>query len=124
MTTERKLVFVYGTLKRGCSNHLFLSGQEFLGEARTVPGFSLYDLGSYPGMIATNSTAPEGVTGEVWAVNAPALEKLDQLEGLAEGLYRRVAVPLLPPFADRAVDTYLYARSIADRREIGDTWTG
>ena len=28
-------VFVYGTLKRGGSNHAFLQGQQFLGEGRT-----------------------------------------------------------------------------------------
>ena len=63
------LLFVYGTLKRGCCNHRHLAGQRFVGPARTVPGFTLYDLGGYPGL----APAPEdtaGVAGEIWAVDA------------------------------------------------------
>ena len=43
------LVFVYGTLKRGYSNHHFLAGQAFQGEARTAPGFALFSLGFLAG---------------------------------------------------------------------------
>jgi gamma-glutamylaminecyclotransferase len=118
-----KLIFVYGTLKRGRSNHALLAGQTFLGAARTARGFQLYELSSYPGMVAENTIdTGEGVTGEVWSVDIPTLEKLDQLEGLAEGLYRREIVPLLAPFADRGVEAYLYARSVAGRRALGSTW--
>ena len=61
-------VFVYGTLKRGGSNHAFLGRQRFLGEARTMPGFTLYSLGDYPGMVrAPGDTA--GVTGELWVID-------------------------------------------------------
>jgi len=120
--SARHLVFVYGTLKRGCSNHPVLAGQTFLGEARTAPGYRLHHLGDYPGMI----TAPDdtlGVAGEVWSVDAVALARLDAFEGTAEGLYRREPVKLLPPFADRSVDTYLYARPVADRPLIaGGIW--
>lgn len=119
--TGEKLIFVYGTLKRGCSNHHYLAGQKFLGDARTAPGFQLYDLGGYPGMIASAGDR-EGVTGEIWSVDTSALKKLDALEGLAEGLYRRKPVPVLPPFADRGVEAYLYARSVEALREIGPTW--
>ena len=117
MSTDN-LIFVYGTLKRTCANHHFLSGQTFLGEARTAPGFRLYALDGFPGMVA-KSDDREGVAGEVWSVDAAALVRLDALEGLAEGMYRRERVPLLPPFADRGVEGYLYARSIKGRREVG-----
>src|SRR5689334_7669355 len=103
MSDERKLVFVYGTLKRGGSNHPYLAGQSFVGEARTVPGFRLYELSGFPGMIAMPSDR-EGVAGEVWSVDAAALEQLDALEGVDEGLYRREPVPLVAPFADKTVE--------------------
>jgi gamma-glutamylaminecyclotransferase len=122
--TARTLVFVYGTLKRGGSNHSFLASQNFLGEARTAPGFRLYDLGGYPGMIARTAPGDTGVTGEVWSVDAPTLARLDRLEGIAEGLYRRERIALLPPFADQPVETYFYARSVAHAPELGDTWSG
>jgi gamma-glutamylaminecyclotransferase len=120
MSTE-KLVFVYGTLKRGCANHHFLSDQKFVGDARTAPGFRLYNLGGYPGMVA-QSDDQDGVSGEVWSVDTAALVRLDGLEGLAGGVYRREVVPLLPPFADRGIEGYVYARSIAGRRDVGGVW--
>jgi len=116
--SKETFVFVYGTLKRGGSNQHYLAGQKFIGVARTPPGFRLFDLGEYPGMIAKTDDR-DGVSGEVWSVEADCLEHLDLLEGIAEGLYRREPVPLLPPFADHKVETYLYARSVAGLRDLG-----
>jgi gamma-glutamylcyclotransferase (GGCT)/AIG2-like uncharacterized protein YtfP len=115
------LIFVYGTLKRGCGNHRHLAGQIFLGEARTAPGFQLYLLDGYPGMIA-RSDDREGVAGEVWSIDDPTLARLDALEGIGEGLYRREPVPLLAPFSDRVVEAYFYAQSVEGRPAIGSVW--
>ncbi len=115
------LLFVYGTLKRGCSNHRQMMGQQYLGEGRTAPGYRLYHLGGYPGLVAEASDR-EGVTGEVWSVEAPALRRLDDFEGVTEGLYRREPVPLLEPFAHQRVMAYLYARPIAGFAAVGPTW--
>lgn len=115
------LIFVYGTLKRGCSNHAFLAGQAFLGEARTVPGFRLFDLDGFPGMVP-RADDRDGVSGEIWSVDPECLARLDILEGTAEGLYRRKPVPLLAPFAERSVESYLYLRGVDGRREVGSVW--
>lgn len=112
----RTLLFVYGTLKRGGRNHGVLSDQSFVSEARTVPGFRLYHLGEYPGMIA-DPRSPISVTGEVWSVSDEALARLDAFEGVPEGLYRRVAIQLTELF-EAPVQTYLYAQSVSDRTEI------
>lgn len=114
-------VFVYGTLKRGGSNHAFLSGQRFLGEARTAPGFTLHSLGDYPGMVRAPGDT-DGVTGELWVVDDARLAELDRLEGLDEGLYERIDVVLAPnPFA-RSAQTYLYARPHHGLPPAGATW--
>jgi gamma-glutamylaminecyclotransferase len=115
------LIFVYGTLKRGCANHWFLSGQAFVGDARTAGGFTLYELSGYPGMVALEGH-PAGVTGEVWSVDDDCLRHLDELEGTAEGLYRREPVPLLAPFAGQRVEAYLYLQTVDGRRDIGASW--
>lgn len=120
MSTE-KLVFVYGTLKRACSNHHYLSDQKFVGEARTAPGFCLYALDGFPGMVAKPDDH-DGVVGEIWSVDADALVRLDGLEGLKEGMYRREIVPLLAPYANRGIEGYLYARSIDGRLAVGSIW--
>jgi gamma-glutamylcyclotransferase (GGCT)/AIG2-like uncharacterized protein YtfP len=114
-------VFVYGTLKRGGLNHHYLAGQEFLGEARTASGYTLYSIGDYPGMV--RSAGPDDlVIGEVWSVDPTCLAALDELEGVAEDLYERVPIPLAPPFANQAIETYLYRRSLEGRRMLGPVW--
>jgi gamma-glutamylcyclotransferase (GGCT)/AIG2-like uncharacterized protein YtfP len=114
-------VFVYGTLKRGGGNHAFLAGQRYLGDARTVPGFTLYSLGDYPGLVrAPGDTA--GVTGELWVVDYDCLAELDRLEGLDEGLYERIDVLLAPNHLAGSAQTYLYARPHDGLSPVGDTW--
>ncbi len=114
-------VFVYGTLKRGGTNHAYLAGQSFLGAARTQPGFTLYSLGDYPGMVrAPGDTA--GVTGELWSVDDATLAELDRLEGLDEGLYERVDVLLAPGAPVPSAQTYLYLRPHHGLPPAGDTW--
>ncbi|MCG6940732.1 MAG: gamma-glutamylcyclotransferase [Thiohalocapsa sp.] len=70
-------VFVYGTLLRGEVNHHLLTDARFLGAHRTEPRFTLLVLGAYPGLIAGGETP---VHGEVYAVDAAGLRRLDQLE--------------------------------------------
>lgn len=118
----RTLIFVYGTLKRGCSNHAMMAGQTFVADARTQPGYRLFDLGGYPGLV-TSPEDQEGVTGEVWSVDDDGLQRLDAFEGVHEGLYRRESIPLQPPFADQRVDAYVSALGVRGRREVGSTWS-
>jgi gamma-glutamylaminecyclotransferase len=120
--TVRHLVFVYGTLKRGGENHRFVAGQTFLGVARTQPGYRLYRLSGYPGMVE-DPTDERGVAGEVWAVDHDALRGLDELEGVAERLYERAPVRLQPPFDRERVDTYLYLRSLEGRTALEGEWS-
>jgi gamma-glutamylaminecyclotransferase len=114
-------LFVYGTLKRGGSNHELLSGQRFLGPARTPPGYTLFSLDAYPGMIEF-AADHDGVTGELWSVNDACLAKLDELEGLAIGLYRRGLIELATPRSTGPVETYLYLRDLAGRTHLGSHW--
>jgi gamma-glutamylcyclotransferase (GGCT)/AIG2-like uncharacterized protein YtfP len=124
---DRTLVFVYGTLKRDGSNHAQLAGQTWVGPARTSPGFTLYSLGEYPGLVAEPADR-SGVTGELWAVDAAALARLDAFEGVDEGLYARVPAPLsswpetLPANEAARAWMYLYLRDLTGRPHIGFEW--
>ncbi len=70
-------VFVYGTLMKNCYNHEnYLGGQKFLGRA-VLPGYALYNLGSYPGVVRDEE---ERVLGEVYEIDQQVLEQLDWLE--------------------------------------------
>lgn len=117
----KTLLFVYGTLKSGCSNHHHLAGQEFVGPARTPPGFRLYDLGGYPAL-APFTGDRDGVVGEVWRVEPEALRKLDLFEGVHEGLYKREPIALLPPYSGMSIDAYLSVLPVTGRPELGAEW--
>lgn len=80
-------IFVYGTLKKGRSNHdMFLGNAKFIGEGQTEQEvWQLLDLGAYPAMTYGNIK----VSGEVYEVTAHELTRIDRLEGLDVGLYER-----------------------------------
>jgi gamma-glutamylaminecyclotransferase len=115
------LLFVYGSLKRDCSNHRQLRGQTYVAPARTQPGYRLFDLGEFPGMIRFAADR-EGVTGEVWSIDDACLARLDKFEGVPEGLYRREPIPLTAPFANKVVETYLYNQSVEGLTPLGSIW--
>ena len=111
-------LFVYGTLKRGYSRAGCLQGQAFLGNAETVPGYRLYDNGSYPAMTLSESSSV--VTGELWEVNAGCLAELDQIEGVPT-LYQRTIVKL-STHPGELVESYLYCQSLDGWCDIGSRW--
>lgn len=114
-------VFVYGTLKRGGSNHHLLAGQKFIAVAHTEPVYKLYTLGNYPAMV---DAAQDGrsIEGEIWDVDEPCLGRLDKLEGLDEGLYKRAPIRLQPPQDQAVVEGYLYLLDVAGHRDSGTIW--
>lgn len=90
-TDGRELVFVYGTLRRGGSNHFRMEKAEFISEAR-ARGF-LYRIDWYPGLVLDERG--NDIAGEVYAVDPDLLSVLDVFEGISaqevEGSeYRRV----------------------------------
>ena len=78
-----RLVFVYGTLKRGQPNHHLLASSRFLGLA-SLTGMQLHDLGPFPMAIPGEGT----IHGEVYGVPRATLPALDRLEGVPR-LYGR-----------------------------------
>lgn len=113
-------LFVYGTLKRGQSRFPHLAGQTFLGEARTAAKYRMYNVGQYPGLVE----AADGLSieGELWEIDVECLRQLDVVEGTEAGQYQRRNVELLPPFHDKDVITYFYARSVIDLPDCGAQW--
>lgn len=100
------LLFVYGTLQRGESNHRLLARSRFVGTARTPPAYTLLDLGGFPAVVEGGATAVEG---EIWEVDDATLRLVDRLEDHPR-FYRRVTVVL-----DDGVtcQTYLLPRDMA-----------
>jgi len=122
MHSSHHNIFVYGSLKRGCSNHRLLAGQRFVATGRTQPRFKLYALGDFPGMV---EVARDGhsIEGEIWSVDPACLARLDILEDTAHGMYARVPILLLPPNNTLPVEGYLYLLGVTGRRDCGEIWT-
>lgn len=71
-------IFVYGTLRRGSYNHYLLEDSPFIGNGRTVNGFTMVNMGGFPGVISGGDTS---IVGELYEVNKETLAQLDRLEG-------------------------------------------
>jgi gamma-glutamylcyclotransferase (GGCT)/AIG2-like uncharacterized protein YtfP len=81
------LVFVYGSLRQGRSNHEQMRGCRWQGNA-SLPGFALYDLGPFPMAVASQDPRSR-LWGEVYAVPLQQLVLLDRFEGVPR-LYERI----------------------------------
>ncbi|WP_117235809.1 gamma-glutamylcyclotransferase family protein [Vibrio maerlii] len=103
------IVFVYGTLRQGESNHHYLRESEYLGRFETTSDYALYDLGEYPGLIKGHQT----VVGEVYRITAEVLNQLDILEDIPNE-YRREKIDT--PYGSAWI--YLYQQSIQHDEEI------
>lgn len=117
----KHFIFVYGSLKKGESNHGLMQGQRFLANVQTLPQYRLYALDHYPAMIE-DAVGGRSIEGELWEVEEARMPALDRLEGVSQGLYRRALIPLLPPHDHLKVEGYLYLRSLAGREECGSAW--
>lgn len=89
----KTLIFVYGTLKRGEAMHGLLDGQPFLGQHESEPGYTILNLGAYPGLIE-DSQSTDTIHGEVYEVDTKCLTRLDEYEGTDEGLFQRRTIKL------------------------------
>ena len=122
MATETATLFVYGTLKRGDVRAPLLKGQTFLGTARTAPSYRLFNTGNYPAMVQAKPLGLEGVSiqGELWAVDHACLARLDEEEGVDEGLYARQTIALIGEI--NSAQGYLYLQVIDGMADCGDHW--
>ena len=87
-------VFVYGTLKRGFSNHYFLEDAKFIAQATTKDKFPMVNIiKAYP-YIINDAGNGHNIEGELYKIDASILAKLDMLEGYPEH-YDRQKVTIL-----------------------------
>lgn len=97
-------IFVYGTLKKGLSNHFFLSGANYLGPARTVNRYALY-VDMYPGVYPSDQISP--IVGQLFEVDSATLSRLDALEDHPR-LYRRELIEVDTDEGRRSAWIYFY----------------
>jgi len=117
MSEKRTLLFVYGTLKRGLSNHHLIAHQEYLGDAVTEPRYRVIDLGAHPGLILDEQTGL-AVRGELWSVDLRCLAALDEFEEVSNPFIR---APVAIAGRD-LVQAYFWNRPVSDSNRSGHQW--
>ncbi|SDY94500.1 Uncharacterized conserved protein YtfP, gamma-glutamylcyclotransferase (GGCT)/AIG2-like family [Proteiniborus ethanoligenes] len=116
MNNKKKVfLFVYGTLmKSNRQKQSYLEEAEFRGEG-ILSGYSLYDLGYYPGIVESKDGR---VKGEVYYISEDKIHELDIYE--AEGLlYKRVIAQVYSDKNEK-IDAYVYVynQSIEGKTKI------
>ncbi|WP_411825972.1 gamma-glutamylcyclotransferase [Luteolibacter sp. AS25] len=87
-------VFVYGTLRKGGSNHFRMAGADFVGGGK-VSG-KMFRIDWYPALLLGGDTS---VKGELYLVSDKTLAELDDFEGITPDCeesreYHRVKTPV------------------------------
>ena len=113
-------LFIYGSLKRGFSNHHFLAGQTYLGDAFTIPTGRLYDCHGYPGLIACEDGTP--IQGELWEIDSACERLTDWLEDIDQGIYVRQTWSIRVGDEIAQALIYLYARPVTGLTSVGPEW--
>jgi gamma-glutamylcyclotransferase (GGCT)/AIG2-like uncharacterized protein YtfP len=115
VTKKLTRVFVYGTLKRGYSNHVLLHDSKLVCErAFTADRFAMIDVG-FPVILQPEDGRPAAqVLGEVYAVNERILQRLDQLEGNGR-MYQRSEVVVHAEGETFPVNVYIGIGRMWDR---------
>lgn len=95
---QENLVFTYGTLKEGFSNHgivqeMIRSGEaSYVGVYRTADRYPLV-CGPYRVPFLLNLPGEgQSVWGEVYAVSSAGIARMDELEGTRRGHYERLPI--------------------------------
>lgn len=75
----KKLIAVYGTLKKGRGNHYHLRNARFVGKHTTPAKFTMYNLGGFPAITAEGKTP---IKCEIYQIEDDnTLESVYRLEG-------------------------------------------
>jgi len=108
--SERTLVFVYGTLMKGQTNHHYLNDSCEVGQG-VLSGYQMYHLGDYPGIVPDSAGQ---VKGEVYAVSQETLHQLDLLEDEGDEYRRVTAKVMLNDQWLEDVWVYVYQREVKE----------
>ncbi|XP_058104044.1 putative gamma-glutamylcyclotransferase At3g02910 [Magnolia sinica] len=126
---DRTLIFTYGTLKRGFSNHGLIQeairtgDAVFIGVYHTVDKYPLV-CGPYNVPFLLNLPGSgDRIRGELYAVSAYGLARMDELEGISTGHYERLPIVVgAPEDEGRKQDTVRVEAYYAHRSYAEELW--
>ena len=112
-----KLMFFYGSLKRGYENNHRLAGQDFVADAVTPSKYRIVSIDGWGGLI---EDIPNGlaVIGELWRVGDKCLHEIDDFE-TGEGLWRRLPVEV---DGFEGAESYFWTGEVTADAVSSDRW--
>ena len=114
--SQKKLYFVYGTLKSGFGNNSLLGGAELIGPAITVEPFAMVCVG-FPYLFNSPTHEARQVVGELYAVEDTKTEqRLDWLEGVECNHYIKETIQVVCD--GQVYEAYVYIASNDTVEEI------
>lgn len=105
--------FVYGTLMKNRRNHGYLKDSTYIGDG-AIDGYEMYDLGTYPGIVAGNGT----VLGEVYQITEETEKRLDYLEEEGDLYIKKPEVVRLNNTQTVSAMVYVYNKSVSGCEKI------
>ncbi len=139
----KKLLFVYGTLKKGHVRQKHLMDQRYLGVAVLEPAFKMVVLGGFPALVPIkDEEVGSCVRGELYEVDEACLQEVDKVEGTSRGLFARKTVkffrqgavlghiPVMLPtdvsvfnlLENGEAEAYVYCQEVGHSRDAGVFW--
>lgn len=113
---EMKII-VYGTLRKGQSNHYILKDQKYLGTFESEPIFSMYSIkNSFPALIANGNTS---IKMEMYQISEEVLKKINNMEGYYENnkpISIYLKYKMVTPFGIGSI--FLYNKSVSNTDKI------
>lgn len=82
---------VYGTLKNDGEANYMLDGCQFISMTNEILPFKMYNFGSYPGLIKSNTN--NNITIETYLITKDVLNNIDEYEEYPE-IYKRKSIKL------------------------------
>ncbi|WP_196986396.1 gamma-glutamylcyclotransferase family protein [Caenimonas aquaedulcis] len=119
-------MFVFGTLKEGFPNFHINRGRRVAGEFQTTTAYPLYLVGERrsPWML-DDPNAGHCVRGQVFEVDAQALQALDALERVHEpDGYKRCSIRVRPVQGGPTLEAQAYLKDPAQFEPERETSTG
>jgi len=101
---EKHLVFVYGTLRQGFSNHYLLDTSKWVDYSQTQKKYAMFEQGI---PFVSKNMSLIAITGEVYEVSNDVLGYLDLLEGHPHA-YKREQVDVKLKFTNEIIKAWLY----------------
>jgi gamma-glutamylcyclotransferase (GGCT)/AIG2-like uncharacterized protein YtfP len=110
---EPRYLFVYGSLRMGEYNHRLLTNARLIGK-RTIGGFKMYSLGSYP-FVTETGNEDDKIVGEVYEIDEDEYLRIRNME-LGARYYE--VIRNITFHNDLTLPCIIYARKVGCKEQL------